>query len=138
VSDYDFPDDLVAAQRAIREVRAELTDLYGQLPHYTEPVAAFTDSRGEVRPASSGSWSEEDWAAVATLRQQELELATTIVMHPYFEALEGPARAEAARPSSTPTIGTPWPAASRRSRHAPSGPEERSGGSSPSPGLGPS
>ncbi|MFD8566187.1 hypothetical protein [Streptomyces sp. NPDC059639] len=86
-----FPDDLLAGQEELHQVRAELIALLKRLPWSVEPVDAVSDTQGWrrlERPASPG-WSEDEQAAVEKLRRRELELAVFVTCHRHWSALTG-------------------------------------------------
>lgn len=93
---YDFPDDLLEAQRELNGVRAELAALFEMLPYSVEPMDAWQrpDSywlATSAYPESPG-WSEQEQRKVATLREQERDLSATIVTHTFWGGVAGPER----------------------------------------------
>lgn len=89
---FEFPNDLLAAQEELHQVRARLLALYERLPWSVEPASGFKDHdlwRPRERPDSPG-WSEDERAEVAGLRKRERELAETVSTHAYWATLEGP------------------------------------------------
>ncbi|MEU7148696.1 hypothetical protein AB0B15_11750 [Streptomyces sp. NPDC045456] len=91
---YDFPDDLIAAQRDLQQVTADLHALYHRLAPSPEPAEAFHDSResgywrDRQRDASPG-WTDDEKAEEAKLREHRLELAATVVTHTFWSTLSG-------------------------------------------------
>ncbi|MFI2241120.1 hypothetical protein [Streptomyces chrestomyceticus] len=91
---YDFPDDLLAAQRALQQATSDLHALQKRLPCSVEPADAFHDSResgywrDRQREASPG-WTDEEKAEETRLREHRLELATTVVTHTFWSTLSG-------------------------------------------------
>lgn len=75
---FDFPDDLLAAQRELHRIAADLQAAYEALPRTVEPL-----------PGSPG-WTDEQQQQIGDLRARRLELATTVFTHPYWAGLEGP------------------------------------------------
>ncbi|MFJ4774032.1 hypothetical protein ACIP88_33825 [Streptomyces uncialis] len=91
---YDFPDDLVSAQRELDEAAAQLTALLETLPWAVEPMEAWERPKdhwyGAARSRSaSPGWTDEQRDQVAALRARRLALATTVVTHPYWGTLTG-------------------------------------------------
>ncbi|GAB2604228.1 hypothetical protein GCM10027168_41460 [Streptomyces capparidis] len=110
MSTFDFPADLVQAQRELEQAQADLSALYARLPRFPEPVSEpYTDARGIQHPPSPG-WSEEEHRAVADLLKRQQHLAETIATHFFWQTLEGPAFVEARsalkRATGTTTAGT--------------------------------
>jgi hypothetical protein len=97
---YDFPDDLRKAQRAIREVRADLAALLKALPYSVEPMEAWARPEGywlatsPAHPDSAG-WSQEEQQEVAALRDRERDLAIAIVTHGYWSQIDAGDRPKA-------------------------------------------
>ncbi|MFI6348787.1 hypothetical protein [Streptomyces sp. NPDC050560] len=83
---YDFPDDLLAGQEELHQVRAELLALLKRLPWSVEPLDGFTDTHGYrpvERPASPG-WTEDEQQEVEKLRARERELAVFVTTHRHW------------------------------------------------------
>lgn len=97
---YHYPDDLLQAQQTLNEVRASLNALVKTLPYSVEPMDAWQRPDGywlatfPAYPDSPG-WSEQEQNDVATLRERERDLATTIVTHPFWTEVDGPERPDA-------------------------------------------
>ncbi|MFD5557634.1 hypothetical protein ACFWIA_27810 [Streptomyces sp. NPDC127068] len=92
---YDFPGDLVSAQRELDVVAAELTALLEALPYSVEPLEGWERPKDywysggvRARPASPG-WTDEQQDQVAVLRSRRLALAAMVVTHPYWSTLTG-------------------------------------------------
>jgi len=100
VTTYDYPDDLLKAQQALNEVRAILNALVKTLPYSVEPMEAWQRPDGywlatsPAHPASPG-WSEQEQTDVATLRERERDLATTIVTHTFWNEVSPAERPDA-------------------------------------------
>ncbi|MFL4953340.1 nucleic acid-binding protein [Streptomyces sp. MMS24-I31] len=97
---YDFPDDLLTAQRDLNQVRADLTGLYERLPYSVEPLDAWQRPEGYWLAASpaypdSPGWTEQEQLEVAALRERERELAAAIVTHAFWREVSGPERPDA-------------------------------------------
>ncbi|MFK8851190.1 hypothetical protein [Streptomyces sp. Ac-502] len=92
---YDFPDDLLHAQRDLDQATADLHALYATLPISAEPTEAYRDDRetgywhARERPASPG-WTEEQKRQVADARARRLELTSAVVTHVFWATLGGP------------------------------------------------
>ncbi|NBE55475.1 hypothetical protein, partial [Streptomyces boluensis] len=89
---YDFPDDLLAGQAELHQIRAELHGLLKRLPWSVVPLDGFSDVAGwrkVERPASPG-WSPDEQAEVEKLRQRERELAVFVTCHRYWHGFTGP------------------------------------------------
>ncbi|MER0241284.1 hypothetical protein AAHZ94_04445 [Streptomyces sp. HSW2009] len=89
---FAFPEDLLAAQEELHQVRARLLARYEELSWSVEPAAGFADRdlwRPRERPDSPG-WSETEQAEVTQLRARERELAETVITHPYWATITGP------------------------------------------------
>ncbi|MDH6604484.1 hypothetical protein M2164_000119 [Streptomyces sp. SAI-208] len=97
---YDYPDDLLTAQRELLAVRAELAALLEALPYSVEPMEAWTRPEGywlstsPSYPASPG-WTEVEQQEVTQLRKRERDLAAKIVAHSFWNEIDGPARPDA-------------------------------------------
>ncbi|WP_037683718.1 hypothetical protein [Streptomyces griseus] len=100
VTTYDFPGDLIAAQQALTQVRADLTALYKRLPYSVEPMEAWQRPEGywlttsRAYPDSPG-WSEQEQQEVAALRERERDLTAAIVTHAFWNDVAGPERLDA-------------------------------------------
>lgn len=127
---YDFPDDLLAGQEELHQVRAELLALLKRLPWSVEPLDGFSDDNGwrkVERPASPG-WSADDQAAVEKLRQRERELAVFVTCHRFWSEVPTEREVDARmRLKHTPAPAPPCeeppgdgPAGDRPPREAPS------------------
>ncbi|MFF7647011.1 nucleic acid-binding protein [Streptomyces canus] len=97
---YDYPDDLLTAQRDLLAVRAELAALLKALPYSVEPMEAWTRPEGywlATSPAhlDSPGWTDSQRQRVAELRERERELAATIVTHAFWNEVDGPKRPDA-------------------------------------------
>lgn len=92
---YDFPDDLLQAQRDLGQATADLHALYATLPISAEPAEAYRDDRetgywhARERPASPG-WTGEQKQQVADARERRLALAAAVVTHTFWATLDGP------------------------------------------------
>lgn len=89
---YDFPDDLLAGQEELHQIRAELHALLKRLPWSVVPLDGFSDVAGwrkVERPASPG-WSSDEQAEVEKLRRRERELAVFVTCHRYWREFTGP------------------------------------------------
>ncbi|MEV6752317.1 hypothetical protein [Streptomyces sp. NPDC051214] len=89
---YDFPDDLLAGQEELHQVRAELLALLKRLPWSVTPLDGFSDDHGwrkVERPASPG-WTPDEQAEVEKLRARERELAVFVTCHRFWEQVTGP------------------------------------------------
>ncbi|MFF1546035.1 nucleic acid-binding protein [Streptomyces sp. NPDC058291] len=97
---YEYPDDLLTAQQALNQVRADLTNLYERLPYSVEPMEAWQRPEGywlatsPAYPASPG-WMEQEQLEVAALRERERDLAAVILTHAFWNDVDGPARPDA-------------------------------------------
>ncbi|MCQ4080648.1 hypothetical protein NGB36_08550 [Streptomyces sp. RB6PN25] len=90
MADFDFPEDLLELQRALRNVAAELNDLLMRLPHRAMPMPErYADFRGVEHEASPG-WTEEQQAQVDALRLRRSELAGAVLGHEFWTTLSGP------------------------------------------------
>lgn len=87
---FDFPQDLLDAQRKLHQVQADLHALYEQLPWSAEPLAGHGADfwRPRLREDSPG-YSEEEKAQVAALRARQLDLVVTVSCHDYWAACPG-------------------------------------------------
>lgn len=97
---YDYPDDLLTAQRELNQVRADLTALYERLPYSVEPMEAWQRPEGywlATSPAypESPGWSEQEQQEVAALRERERELTGVILTHAFWNDIAGPERPDA-------------------------------------------
>ncbi|MFD9138501.1 nucleic acid-binding protein [Streptomyces bottropensis] len=97
---YDYPDDLLTAQRDLTQVRADLAALLAALPYSVEPIEAWQRPQGYWHDTSrafpdSPGWTEQEKREVATLRTRELELVTVILTHPLWADVSGPDAPEA-------------------------------------------
>ncbi|BDH12852.1 hypothetical protein [Streptomyces hygroscopicus] len=86
---FDFPKDLLDAQRELQRVRADLAALYKRLPWSVEPLPGWKHTRDqgyyyETERADSPGWTEDEKAEVDRLRAHQLELATTVLTHPFW------------------------------------------------------
>ncbi|MGP4001380.1 hypothetical protein [Streptomyces sp. 8N706] len=100
MADYAFPDDLVAAQHELHQVRAELTALLAKLPWSLTPEAGFRDTKEDgywhTRERSdSPGWSQEEQDQVDALRRRQLAFAEAVVTHDFWTTLSGPDRVAA-------------------------------------------
>ncbi|GAA1353679.1 hypothetical protein [Streptomyces beijiangensis] len=91
--DYDFPDDLRAAQLALHQAQAEQLTFAATLPLSAEPMEAMEDPahwyrRNHPRPTSPG-YTPEQAAELTRIRALVLELATSVMTHPYWAGLSG-------------------------------------------------
>ncbi|MFM9369758.1 hypothetical protein [Streptomyces sp. Da 82-17] len=89
---FEFPEDLLAGQEELHQVRAELLALLKRLPWSVTPLDGFSDIAGwrkVERPASPG-WSADEQAEVEKLRQRERELAVFVTCHRYWSEFSGP------------------------------------------------
>ncbi|MER5950245.1 hypothetical protein ABT127_29770 [Streptomyces sp. NPDC001904] len=87
-----FPSDLLAAQKLLAELGAQLAAFAKERPWSLEPVEAISDTQGwraMERPASPG-WSDDDRAAYATLWEELRKTAALVGGHRYWAAFEGP------------------------------------------------
>lgn len=97
---YEFPDELLAVQKALDQVRADLTALYERLPYSAEPMEAWQRPEGywlatsRAYPDSPG-WSEQEQKQVATLREQERSLTGVIVTHAFWDQVAASERPDA-------------------------------------------
>lgn len=90
---FDFPDELLAGQKELRGVRAELLTLLKRLPWSVEPL----DGKGwfrVTRPASPG-WTADEQTDVARLRQRSRELAEFVICHRFWAQLAPSERVDA-------------------------------------------
>ncbi|MER5973306.1 hypothetical protein ABT112_26870 [Streptomyces sp. NPDC002055] len=100
MGDFAFPDDLVAAQRELDAVRADLARAVATLPWSVEPAPGFRQSKADgywsnrELPDSPG-WGKENEELVAGLRRRQVALAETVVTHPFWNTLSGPDRVAA-------------------------------------------
>ncbi|MDJ0347607.1 hypothetical protein QMK19_41070 [Streptomyces sp. H10-C2] len=95
------PQDLAAAQLALHHTCRELIALYGHLPHYAVPAAAWVEPDGTTPPASPG-WSEADHTAVEELLDRERTLRAAIGSHPWWTT---PVLEEAPPAAARPVLG---------------------------------
>ncbi|MDI3419899.1 hypothetical protein [Streptomyces luteolus] len=89
---FEFPEDLLAGQEELHQVRAELLALLKRLPWSVTPLDGFSDIAGwrkVERPASPG-WSADEQAEVEKLRQRERELAVFVTCHRFWSTFTGP------------------------------------------------
>lgn len=97
---YDFPEDLLTAQRDLNQVRADLAALYERMPYSVEPMEAWGRPEGywlatsRAYPDSPG-WSEQEQQEVAALRQKERDLTGVILTHSFWDGVAGPERPDA-------------------------------------------
>ncbi|MFF9039682.1 hypothetical protein ACF090_29930 [Streptomyces sp. NPDC014892] len=94
---YDFPEDLLAGQEELHQVRAELLALLKRLPWSVEPLDGFSDDRGwrkVERPASPG-WTADEQAEVEKLRERERELAVFVSCHRFWSEIATEEKVEA-------------------------------------------
>lgn len=97
---YDYPDDLLTAQRDLNQVRADLAALYERLPYSVEPMEAWQRPEGywlatsRAYPDSPG-WSEQEQQEVAALRERERDLTAVILTHVFWNDVAGPERPDA-------------------------------------------
>ncbi|RRR85699.1 nucleic acid-binding protein [Streptomyces sp. RP5T] len=97
---YDYPDDLLTAQRDLLAVRAELAALLEALPYSVERMEAWTRPEGywlatsPAHPDSPG-WTDSQKQQVADLRKRERDLAAKIVAHRFWNEVDGPERPDA-------------------------------------------
>ncbi|MFD5255277.1 nucleic acid-binding protein [Streptomyces bobili] len=97
---YGYSGNLIAAQQALTQVRADLTALYKRLPYSVEPMEGrqrpggywLTTSR--AYPDSPG-WSEQEQQGVAALRERERDLTAVILTHALWNDVAGPERLDA-------------------------------------------
>ncbi|MFD5473393.1 nucleic acid-binding protein [Streptomyces sp. NPDC127105] len=97
---YDYPSDLIAAQQALTQVRADLTALYKRLPYSVEPMEGWQRPEGYWLTASraypdSPGWSEQEQREVAVLRERERDLTAAIIKHAFWNDVAGPERLDA-------------------------------------------
>ncbi|MFI1169837.1 nucleic acid-binding protein [Streptomyces sp. NPDC020801] len=97
---YEFPDDLLTAQRDLNQVRADLAALYERLPYSVEPMEAWQRPEGywlATSPAypDSPGWSEQERKEVAALRERERDLTGVILTHAFWDTIAGPERPHA-------------------------------------------
>ncbi|MFF7953960.1 nucleic acid-binding protein [Streptomyces griseorubiginosus] len=98
-SKYNYPDELLKAQRELNAVRADLAALFKKLPYSTEPMEAWARPEGywlksPVHEASPGSTDMEQ-QQVAKLRERERDLAAKIVAHGFWNEIPGTERPDA-------------------------------------------
>ncbi|MGW0736980.1 hypothetical protein [Streptomyces sp. NPDC002851] len=89
---HDFPEDLLAGQEELHQIRAELHALLKRLPWSVVPLEGFSDSerwRKVERPASPG-WTADEQAEVEKLRERERELAIFVTCHRFWQRFTGP------------------------------------------------
>ncbi|MEU5324343.1 hypothetical protein AB0G67_47680 [Streptomyces sp. NPDC021056] len=121
---YDYPDDLLNAQRDLTRVRADLAALLNALPYSVEPMEAWARPEGcwlataRARPHSPG-WTEAEQQQVAELRDREREMAIAIVTHDFWVRSAPTTSPGRAMPSSTPSNARTARARRRRSRASP-------------------
>ncbi|KAB7832516.1 hypothetical protein [Streptomyces mobaraensis] len=90
--DIEFPDQLLADQRALDQAREELSALAAPLPWSVEPMPGWSSDpdrdRGyrSERPDSPG-WTPEQLQAVTALRRRVLELSIAVSTHPYWASV---------------------------------------------------
>ncbi|MEU9267278.1 nucleic acid-binding protein [Streptomyces sp. NPDC048251] len=97
---YDYPDDLLKAQRDLHAVRADLAVLFKALPYSVEPMEAWARPEGywlSTSPAhpDSRGWTDSEQRQVAQLRERERELAAMIVTHGFWNEVAEPERPDA-------------------------------------------
>lgn len=93
---HDFPEDLLAGQEELHQIRAELHALLKRLPWSVVPLDGFSDTerwRMVERPASPG-WTEDEQAEVEKLRERERELAIFVSCHRFWTGFTGPEAVE--------------------------------------------
>jgi hypothetical protein len=94
---HDFPNDLLAGQEELHQVRAELLALLKRLPWSVEPLDGFSDTHGwrrVERPASPG-WTRDQQAQVEKLRERERKLAVFVSGHRYWSQITTADRVDA-------------------------------------------
>ncbi|MGK5631044.1 hypothetical protein [Streptomyces sp. URMC 123] len=87
---FPFPDDLLAAQKELHQVTAELAELSARLPWSVEPMPGFSEGdgwRARERPDSPG-WTDEEKAEVDRLRERKLELSFAVSGHAFWKTLD--------------------------------------------------
>ncbi|WP_035858985.1 hypothetical protein [Kitasatospora cheerisanensis] len=82
---FDFPEDLVAAQRALEAARAARAEFLASVPVWTEPQPEMVLKDGVV-PGGEG-WSEEQKAENRQLLEAEQQASHAVSTHPFWEAL---------------------------------------------------
>lgn len=89
---FDFPDDLVQAQRDLQQATAELEALYAELPWSVEPAPAWEreDRWSKTSFPDSPGWTDGQKQQVEGLRARRLDLATKVMTHDYWDTLSGP------------------------------------------------
>ena len=100
MAQFDYPGDLLIAQRNLQAVRDELAVLLKALPYSVEPMDAWARPEGywlaksRSYPDSPG-WSDSEQEQVATLRKRELDLTGVVVAHGFWSSVAGPERPDA-------------------------------------------
>ncbi|MER6024203.1 hypothetical protein [Streptomyces anulatus] len=90
---FDFPEDLRAAQSALRRTQSEFERYARTLPWSAEPMRAreadkqFHSGYRPSRPESAG-YSEEQHRQVAAYRERLLELGVKVTTHPFWKTVE--------------------------------------------------
>jgi hypothetical protein len=94
MAEYDFPQDLRAAQTRLHQALSELSALCRTLPWSVDPMPGWEGQThphtGEVtggRPKSPG-YTEQQRADVERLRTQCRELSITVAAHPHWAQVE--------------------------------------------------
>ncbi|MFD8599501.1 hypothetical protein ACFV1L_31310 [Kitasatospora sp. NPDC059646] len=82
---FEFPDDLVAAQRALDAVRAARAAFLAAVPEWTEPQPEMVLKDGAV-PGGEG-WSEEQKTENRRLLEAEQQASHVVSAHPFWETL---------------------------------------------------
>jgi hypothetical protein len=97
---YDYPDDLLRAQRDLDQVRADLAARLAALPYSVEPMEAWERPEGywlatsRAYPDSPG-WPQQEQEEVAALRKTERDLTAMIVAHGFWSEIDRPERPDA-------------------------------------------
>ncbi|MEU5978501.1 hypothetical protein [Streptomyces sp. NPDC047315] len=85
---YDFPSDLLAAQRTAAELFAALHELQARLPWSREPHPGWPEEteRGRERPGrpASPGWPEKDAAEYDRLFEELREATATVQCHRWW------------------------------------------------------
>ncbi|WP_331726344.1 hypothetical protein [Streptomyces sp. NBC_00470] len=87
-----FPPDLLAAQKLLHELYAEIHvfPVVRRLPWSVEPLDAIKDTQGwrKVEREASPGWSDEDKAAYEELWRKAHKQAAFVQCHRYWAGLE--------------------------------------------------
>ncbi|POX36699.1 hypothetical protein C3486_32345 [Streptomyces sp. Ru73] len=93
MAEYDFPEDLIAAQLEMHRTRAAYRALCETLPWSVVPLPGYERPEGHHYPfrrEDSPGYTEEQAEQEARLRARMRELSIQIGTHPFWDTLSGP------------------------------------------------